>query len=188
MIRGAMGSLALPTLTALDDGFTSIRQTRTTSPRPTLDTDPRRNLSPALIQTVLASSHPIPVPSVSASFCGVYECVRTCSHMLESGDRATWVHRVLVEAGVSGEMLASDLRPGRGRLSSVPERPICSGPPVHDYLCTTWLLAMRMRETFLFPWFPSIGSCWHYFPSGKYAGPGPAAGRASHRSVICFLA
>jgi len=49
--------------------------------------------------------------------------------MLEAGGRATWVHGVPVEDGILGEM-----RPGRGRLSSAPGRPVCSGPPVHDGL------------------------------------------------------
>jgi len=74
MVRRAVGSLALPTLTTLDDSSTSIRQTRTRSPRPRLDTGSCRTLSLALIRTILTSSHPIPVPSVSAWFCGVYEC------------------------------------------------------------------------------------------------------------------
>jgi len=79
--------------------------------------------------------------------------------MLRAGGRATWVHRVPVEAGISGEMLASDLPRGHGRLSSAPERPVCSGPPVHGDLCTTWLLAVRLSTMSLFPWFLLVESC-----------------------------
>ena len=141
LARSAMGSLALPSLIPLNVNSTSIRQTRTRSPRPTLDTGPYRILSLALVRTILISLHSIPVPSVSAYFCGLYECVRALPHMLRAGGRATWVHRVHVEAVKSSEMLASDLRPRCGRLSSAPERLLCSGSPVHDDLCTTWLLA-----------------------------------------------
>jgi len=89
MVRGAMGLLALATVTTLKDGSTSIRQTRTRSPKPTLVTGSRRTLSLALMRTVLAISHPILVLAVSAWLCGVYECGQACLHMLRAGGRAT---------------------------------------------------------------------------------------------------